>query len=113
VIDEPRLLERVGGDRKALRELVELFLDDAPQVLARIHRAIDEKETEALQAAAHTLKGAISNFAASAATEAAARLQRTGENDNLGGARDACAVLEEELEQLKAALSALVGRSPS
>jgi PAS domain S-box-containing protein len=110
VIDETRLLERVGGDRKGLGELVELFLDDAPNLLASIHKAIDEKDGGALQASAHTLKGAVSNFAAPAATEAAARLQRTGESDRLGGARDACEVLEEELEQLKAALAALVGK---
>jgi CheY-like chemotaxis protein len=110
VFDEARLLERVGGDRQALRELVELFLDDAPQLLARIHEAIDDKDAGTLHAAAHTLKGAVSNFAAAAATEAAARLQRTGESGKLGGARDACEVLEEELEQLKTALATLVGK---
>jgi HPt (histidine-containing phosphotransfer) domain-containing protein len=113
VVDETRLLSRVGGDRKSLNELVALFLDDAPKLLGRINRAIDEKDAGALQAAAHTLKGAVSNFAAPAATEAAARLQRTGESGELDGARDACEVLEEELEQLKLTLSALVGKSPS
>jgi PAS domain S-box-containing protein len=109
-IDEARLLERVGGDREALRELVNVFLTDAPSLLARIKEAIDAKDTRAVQAAAHTVKGAVSNFAASSATEAAARLQQTGEGNDLGSARAASDVLRRELERVRDALSALVSR---
>jgi CheY-like chemotaxis protein/HPt (histidine-containing phosphotransfer) domain-containing protein len=108
ILDETLLLERVGGDREALAQLVELFLDDAPLLVEGIRRAIEEKDAHALQAAAHTLKGAVSNFAAEAATRAAARLQQIGESGQMGGARAACDVLEEELAQVRSALSAIV-----
>jgi PAS domain S-box-containing protein len=107
VMDEERLLERVGGDRKALGELVELFLTDAPRLLALIGEAIEAKDAGALQAAAHTLKGAVSNFAAPAASEAAARLQQIGESDRMGDARAVADVLGSELERLRGALEAL------
>ncbi len=58
--------------------------------------------------AAHTLKGAVSNFAAPAATEAASRLQQMGESGKLGDARAGTKVLERELERLQDALAALV-----
>jgi HPt (histidine-containing phosphotransfer) domain-containing protein len=106
-MDEERLLERVGGDRKALGELVELFLTDAPRLLALIGEAIEAKDAGALQAAAHTLKGAVSNFAAPAASEAAARLQQIGESDRMGDARAVADVLGSELERLRGALEAL------
>ena len=112
VLDEALLLERVGGDRRALAQLVELFLADAPLLVESIRRAIEEKDARALQAAAHTLKGAVSNFAASAATGAAARLQQIGESGRLNGARAACDVLEKELEQVRGALSTIVARPP-
>jgi CheY-like chemotaxis protein len=108
VIDESRLLERVGGDRKALGELVGLFLSDAPRLVALIGKSIEAKDAPTLQAAAHTLKGAVSNFAATEATEAAARLQQMGESGKLGDARAAGDVLERALERLRGALSALV-----
>jgi len=110
VLDEGLLLERVGGDREALARLVEIFLTDAPLLVEGIRRAVKEKDAGALQAAAHALKGAVSNFAAPAATEAAARLQQIGESGKLNGARAACEVLEKELEQVRATLSTIVAK---
>ncbi len=50
VVDKTRLLERVGGDRRALGELVELFLNDAPRLLALIGKAVKARDARALQA---------------------------------------------------------------
>jgi CheY-like chemotaxis protein len=110
VIDEARLLERVGGDLEALRELVDVFMADAPLLLARINAAIEAKDASELQAAAHTLKGAVSNFAAPLATQAAARLQQTGEGSDLGRARAASDILQRELQRVRDALSGLVSK---
>jgi two-component system, sensor histidine kinase and response regulator len=107
-VDEALLLERVGGDRKALRRLVRLFLSDAPKLVARIRKAIDASEPRALQAAAHALKGAVSNFAAPAAVGAAQQLQRMGEIGDIEGARAAFPQLEGELGRVRLALSGLV-----
>ncbi len=40
-VDLERLLERVGGDRKALVELVRIFRADSPKQVARIRKAIE------------------------------------------------------------------------
>jgi PAS domain S-box-containing protein len=109
VIDEARVLERVGGDRRALAALARLFLADAPRRLGDIRRAIQSRDAPALRAAAHALKGAVSNFAAASATEAALRLQKMGEAGDLTAARSACALLEEELDRMRHALRAMVG----
>lgn len=104
VVEEGRLLERVGGDRKALTDLVEVFLADAPKLLGRIDTAIDAGDGSELRAAAHALKGAVSNFAAPSATRAAGLLQQAAEVEGLedaGAARDA---LAKEIERVKAAL---------
>jgi CheY-like chemotaxis protein len=111
LVDEARLLERVGGDTGALSELVDVFLTDAPALLTQINAAIDAQDARALRVAAHTLKGAVSNFAASTATQAAARLQRIGEGSDLGAARAASDDLKRELDQLFGALSAIVSRT--
>jgi two-component system sensor histidine kinase/response regulator len=108
VVDRERLLERVGHDRKALAALVRVFLADYPKQLARIRRAVLARNPRALRDAAHALKGAVSNFAAPAATEAALRLQQIGDRGEVTGARSASSFLEEELERVREALLALV-----
>jgi PAS domain S-box-containing protein len=110
VIDEARLLERVGGDLEALKELIDVFLADAPLLLARINTAIEAQDIRDLQAAAHTLKGAVSNFAAPLATRAAARLQQTDEGSDLDGARAAADLLQRELQRLRDVLTGLVSK---
>ena len=110
VFDVARLLERVGGDRKALAELVRIFRADSPKQVARIRKAVQESDAAALRAAAHALKGAVSNFAAPPATEAALRLQKIGEAGRLAGAGAALEQLEREIDALLACLAVVVRR---
>ncbi len=108
VVDFPRLLERVGGDRKALAQLVRIFRADSPKQVAQIRKAIRGIDAPALRAAAHAVKGAVSNFAAPAATEAAVRLQRMGDTGHLAGAEDALDRLEREIDKVIEALAEAV-----
>ena len=114
LIDESRLLERVGGDRKALARLVRLFLTDSRTLLARLRAAVKRGDAPDLRNAAHALKGSVSNFAAAAATAAAARLQEIGERGDLTEASLAQASLEQELARVRERLAVIVagGRPP-
>jgi two-component system sensor histidine kinase/response regulator len=113
VVDLARLLERVGHDRAALARLVAVFREDSPQQLARVRAAIRQNDAAALRAAAHAIKGAVANFAAPGATEAALRLQRMGEKDDLAEAEATLARLEQEIEKMLAALSPRAARRAS
>ena len=104
VVDFPRLLERVGGDRKALAQLVRIFRADSPSQLARVRKAIRAGDASALRSAAHAVKGAVANFAAPSATEAAARLQHMGDTGHLAGADGALERLEREIGRVLEAL---------
>ena len=98
-IDLKRLLERVGGDTRALAEVARIFLADAPRRLKEIRRAVAQGDARALRAAAHALKGAVANFAAPAATEAALELQKIGDAAEM---EEAPAALERLVTELKA-----------
>jgi CheY-like chemotaxis protein len=74
VLDRAVLLEHMAGDPELLAEMVALFLQDCPQLLAALREALARGDARALKRAAHTLKGTVSNFAAPAATAAALRL---------------------------------------
>jgi CheY-like chemotaxis protein len=108
LLDEPRLLDRVGGDRKALAKLVRLFLTDSRKLLARVREAVKRGSAPDLRSAAHALKGSVSNFAAPAATAAAARLREMGERGDLTKASLAQANLEQELTWVRERLAAIV-----
>jgi CheY-like chemotaxis protein len=101
VIDGARLLERVGGDRRALAEVARIFLADAPRRMREIRRAIAKGDARALRGAAHTLKGAVSNFGADGAVEAAFELQKIGERAQLEEAPAALERLEAELKAVR------------
>ncbi len=58
------LLETIGGDREALSELVESFLEDGPGLIDRIETAARDGDTEALRQAAHTMKSSAVDFGA-------------------------------------------------
>jgi two-component system sensor histidine kinase/response regulator len=108
VVDEARLLERVGGNRKALADLVRIFRADWPKQVARLREAVRQDDAAALRASAHALKGSVANFAAPVATEAALRLQKMGEAGRLAGAAGALEHLEREVDAVLAALAGLV-----
>jgi len=116
VIDEPRLLERVGGDRQALAKLVRLFLADSRKLLVRVRDAVKRGNATELRSAAHALKGSVANFAAPAATAAAARLQDMGAQGQLAEAPTGCAKLEREIALVRKRLKTIVtggrGRKP-
>ncbi|PYU10577.1 MAG: hypothetical protein DMG29_17240 [Acidobacteria bacterium] len=104
-LDRATLMERLEGDAGLLAEMVGLFLQDYPRLLAAMREAVARGDAKSLERAAHTLKGAVSNFAAPAATAAALRLELMGRQANLTQAEEALAALEAELDRLKSLLA--------
>ena len=105
VLDRAALLERVEGDETLLGELVEVFLRDYPRLLAGVRDAAARGDAKALARAAHTMKGAVSSFAAPAATATALQLEEMGRGGELTRVAEACAALEKEIERLKPLLT--------
>ena len=100
-------LRHVGGDKALLKELLQLFAVECPQLLASIREAIDHSDAVLLRRAAHSLKGAVSNFGAPAVVAAAQRLESLGHAGNLVEARAACARLQETLDRVQPELDAV------
>jgi CheY-like chemotaxis protein/HPt (histidine-containing phosphotransfer) domain-containing protein len=107
-INEAALLEGVDGNRRLLRKLVKLFLADYPLHLAQIKDALRDGDAEALATAAHTLKGAIGNFAAKKAVAAAQLMEVLARDGELRAASQAYSGLESELAPLVEELKRIV-----
>ncbi len=93
-------LDRVGGDRALLRELVDLFAAEAPRALTEIRRSVDAGDAGALERAAHLVRGSASTFGAAVVSETALTLENQGRSGILEGASFRVADLGREMEVL-------------
>jgi two-component system sensor histidine kinase/response regulator len=111
VLDEASLLSVVSGNPGLLRELTELFLEDSPQRLLEIRKALDSANFDALQRAAHTLKGSASSLCGKRAAELALRLEELADTRDLPAARLSYPALADEIGKLQRALVLLADRA--
>jgi two-component system sensor histidine kinase/response regulator len=107
-LDYEAMLAQVDGDLELLREVVGLFIEDYPRGLAEIRDAVARKDGPTLERAAHSLRGAVSNFYSKSTIEAARSLEEMGRTSEMSKAVFALAILETDLRELKLALSAAV-----
>lgn len=109
-MDEALALSRVGGDFELLREVVGLFLDDYPQALEKIRKAIAANDSSGVEHHAHSLKGSVSTFGAKHVFESALALEKQGRGGNLANAAENLDKLENALKALQPELEALQAR---
>jgi HPt (histidine-containing phosphotransfer) domain-containing protein len=107
ILDRAEMLERCGGDKALLAEIAGIFLSEYPSLLQQIQAALTDRDAHRLERAAHTLKGAVSNFGAPFATQAAFELEQLGRQRRFEGAEEAVAHLEAELSALHPVLAEL------
>ena|SRR5579872_1754519 len=107
VLDRATALARVGGDLDLLKEIAALFLDEYPRELDDIHKALAAADAHKLERSAHGLKGAVANFGAAAAVDAAFQLEQLGKAGKLDQVPPPLAALERALALLHAELSSI------
>ena len=104
VFDREAVLQMLDYDFSLLREIVLMFLDEAPQALADIRAAVEHAAAEQLQRSAHRLKGTAGTFSAPATWSAAHCLEAMGHSGDLVQADQAVDRLEAALSKLRQAL---------
>jgi HPt (histidine-containing phosphotransfer) domain-containing protein len=72
------MLRRFGGDRAVLEEVIGEFLGSLPELSARMQRAVETKNADALMGAGHRLRGALPEVAAFPAADLARQLETSG-----------------------------------
>jgi HPt (histidine-containing phosphotransfer) domain-containing protein len=106
-LDRDVLLAGFGGRADLLQQVVAVFLEDAPAILARIREALKTGNSAEVAAAAHALKGSVGLFSQKEAYEAARRLEQMARNGELAEGAAVCAELEASLSRLMTELHAL------
>jgi PAS domain S-box-containing protein len=106
-IDRGSLLGRVEGDQELLTEMVHLFEEESPKLLAAISDALERGDVTLLERSAHSLKGAAANLSAKPLSAAALRLEQAAKSKDLESARAGLAEVERAMHLLLPALAAL------
>jgi len=111
--DIPQTLERLGGDEKLLHEVVQIFLEGTPGRLVALQQAVTERNAEALERAAHSLKGELGYLGISALSQKARELEEMGRSRDILRASAVLAEFEAGinavLEQMRAMQQAKAG----
>jgi CheY-like chemotaxis protein len=104
-IDFDSLLERVEHDGTLMAEMIELYLQTAPQLFGEIEAGVQHRQPEVVQKAAHALKGALRNLSALPGAEVAERLEADSREGALDSADRDLEALRRELGRLQEELS--------
>ena len=100
IINLTELLARVENDRELMRALLLIFKDEFPGHLKALRDAVDSMDGDRVTAEAHTLKGMLSNLAATSAADAAGRLEQLGRNREVSKFQEAYSSFENVSEDL-------------
>ncbi len=104
IVDKDELTARVFGKKTLLEKIVGIFVNTYKEMLSAIHQSIKNGDSNALDRAAHALKGVLSNLASASTANLAFQLEMMGKKSDLTGAEELYNILEQEVERLKQAL---------
>jgi PAS domain S-box-containing protein len=107
VFDREALLTRVAHDQELLREIVGLFLADAPELMQAVRESVNRRDASSVEHSAHALKGCVANFGATGTVEVALKLETMGRIGDLSSAPETLAQLEAQINRLESALITL------
>lgn len=101
VIDIKTLIERMEGDRELCEELVDIFIEDLPERVFSIKRALDENNNREVEEQAHSIKGAALNLCADEISHTAGRIEIAGRDNDLSLAKSLIGNIEAAFEKIK------------
>jgi HPt (histidine-containing phosphotransfer) domain-containing protein len=103
-VDLQAALERFGGSRAILAELVAMSRTDARKLIETIRQGIESRDFEAVSRAAHNLQGLALNLDAAPTVATARAVEQAADESDGEAATAALAGLEAELAAMLAAL---------
>ncbi len=104
VFDIEAALTHVEGDRDLLVEIVAMFRENCSDQMAQMQKAIKQADADALQRAAHRLKGAASSIGAMAVRASALELENSSRENDLIRAEQQWERLQTQIEILNEAV---------
>jgi two-component system, sensor histidine kinase and response regulator len=102
--DRAAALDRVEGDEELLQDICRIFLEESPKLMTSLKLGLAQDNPEAVQRAAHSLKGESGYLGAANVSQMAKQLETMGRDHELS---QAPAVLEQLLKEMASLTSAV------
>jgi HPt (histidine-containing phosphotransfer) domain-containing protein len=106
-VERSALLAAFGGRGDLVKEVIDVFLTDAPVMLARLNDAAQASNGAELAAAAHAIKGSAGLFSLGEAYHDARALELRVRGADLSAADRACQDIERSVSRLMTELESI------
>ncbi len=103
-LDFQKILERLGGDETLLTEVIDIFVDQTPQHMETLRRALAQGDAESVKKTAHGLKGELGYLGVTEVTQKARELEELGRKHDLEKASQVLDSLEPQISAIVAAM---------
>ena len=107
-LDRDNLIKSFENDRGLFKELVEIFVNDYPQMINTLRTSLKALDAETFSRTAHSLKGMLRNFQAETAADTAFDLEKKGKQGELDGTDAILENLAAQLDEVAQKLKQLV-----
>lgn len=104
LFDRKKALANLDGSEDLLEELIEIFIEDCPDMLTELKQALESGDPGLVRSAAHALKGAVGNFTSGEAYTLALSIEDSGSSGDLEGVQERLSELEGHVRKLTEAL---------
>lgn len=111
VVNFSELFQRADKDRELVQELLGIFKKDFPRYYTSLREAVVRNDVKQVEFIAHTLRGMLSNMAATRAAALAGRLERTARGGRQSDLTEAFALFEKEVSGLMPELETYLGET--
>ena len=112
-LDWETALNTAGGDQDLLRELIGVFLGEAPQLFGQLQACAERKDAQALAQSAHTLKGACLFLNPLETKTCVEKIEQMAVAGDLDSAKLWLGVLEQNLAKLYSSLESYLQQGSS
>ena len=103
-------LENVDGDVSYLKDLLEIFLRQTPQLLSQARDGLAAQDSKSVLLAAHTMKGSLQILGADSVASAAEQLEFAAMHDQLQEGTALLEVLDAQLTTITAQVVEFVNK---
>ena len=104
--DPDEALDGLAGDEPLLREILGVFLEEGPRLVAELRQAAEQGDAPSLKRQGHTLAGTAGHFAAHDVVDAARRVEAIGQSSDLTEALGAASELGRAFDRFLEAVAA-------
>lgn len=105
-VDWDGFVKQFDGDLEFISSLRETFLEHLGQQIERLGEAVAQQEAQAIEKAAHEIKGAVAHVSAEPARKLADSIEARGRQGSIDGIEELVAQLGRQVETVRAAIIA-------